>query len=107
MMGSRVHAGDVPLAAALASTDDHSVSVRQALRDAGQAGALTPAPRGWAWWLEPHIDQGPVMEATNTDIGVECAEREIGPGVGHVSALPPAGQTLAATAQRIDEAALD
>src|SRR5271170_679011 len=27
MMGSRVHAGDMPLAAALASTDDHGVSV--------------------------------------------------------------------------------
>jgi N-carbamoyl-L-amino-acid hydrolase len=70
MMGSRVHAGDMQLEAALAITDDHGTTVAQALRDSGQAGALTPAPRGWACWLEAHIEQGPVMEATNTDIGI-------------------------------------
>jgi N-carbamoyl-L-amino-acid hydrolase len=70
MMGSRVHAGDMRLATALATTDDHGVSVAQALRDAGQAGALPPAPRGWACWLEGHIEQGPVMEATGADIGI-------------------------------------
>jgi N-carbamoyl-L-amino-acid hydrolase len=70
MMGSRVHAGDMRLEAALAITDDHGVSVTQALRDSGQAGGLIPAPRGWACWLEAHIEQGPVMEATSTDIGI-------------------------------------
>ena len=70
MMGSRVHAGDMTLEAALGITDDHGVSVGQALRDSGQAGGLTPAPRGWACWLEAHIEQGPVMEATNSDIGI-------------------------------------
>ena len=70
MMGSRVHAGDMTLEAALGITDDHGVSVAQALRDSGQAGALTPSPRGWACWLEAHIEQGPVMEATNSDIGI-------------------------------------
>src|SRR5579863_1730818 len=70
MMGSRVHAGDMTLEAALAMTDDHGVKVEQALRDTGQAGGLTPAPRGWACWLEAHIEQGPIMEATNTDIGI-------------------------------------
>ena len=70
MMGSRVHAGDLALETALATTDDHGVSVEQALRDSGQAGALTPSPRGWACWLEAHIEQGPVMEASSTDIGI-------------------------------------
>ncbi|HET6237265.1 MAG TPA: M20 family metallo-hydrolase [Acetobacteraceae bacterium] len=70
MMGSRVHAGDMRLEVALAITDDHGVSVTQALRDSGQAGGLIPAPRGWACWLEAHIEQGPVMEATGTDIGI-------------------------------------
>jgi N-carbamoyl-L-amino-acid hydrolase len=70
MMGSRVHAGDMGLEAALAVTDDDGISVAQALRDAGQAGGLTPAPRGWACWLEAHIEQGPVMEASNSDIGI-------------------------------------
>jgi N-carbamoyl-L-amino-acid hydrolase len=70
MMGSRVHAANMTLEDALASTDDNGVSVRDALRDSGQAGALTPSPRGWACWLEAHIEQGPVMETTGVDIGI-------------------------------------
>src|SRR3984957_12168894 len=70
MMGSRVHAADMVLEDALAITDDKGTSVRYALGDSGQAGALTPSPRGWACWLELHIEQGPIMEATNTDIGI-------------------------------------
>jgi beta-ureidopropionase / N-carbamoyl-L-amino-acid hydrolase len=70
MMGSRVHAADLMLEEALAITDDKGISVRQALRDSGQAGALTPSPRGWSCWLEAHIEQGPVMEATGVDIGI-------------------------------------
>ena len=70
MMGSRVHAGDLALEGALAITDDQGTSVCEALAASGQAGALTPAPRGWACWLEAHIEQGPVMEATGADIGI-------------------------------------
>jgi beta-ureidopropionase / N-carbamoyl-L-amino-acid hydrolase len=70
MMGSRVAAGAFPLADALAITDDAGVSVAQALADSGQAGPLPPAPRDWSAWLELHIEQGPVMEATGADIGI-------------------------------------
>ncbi|HEY1933091.1 MAG TPA: allantoate amidohydrolase [Acetobacteraceae bacterium] len=70
MMGSRVFAHDMSLEAALAITDDAGISVAQALRDSGQAGALTPSPRGWACWLEAHIEQGPVLEAEAKDIGI-------------------------------------
>ena len=70
MMGSRVHAGDMTLEDALAITDDKGTSVKQALQDSGQAGALTPSPRGWACWLEAHIEQGPVMETAGVDIGI-------------------------------------
>lgn len=70
MMGSRVHAADMTLEAALAITDDNGITVREALQSSGQAGPLTPSPRGWACWLEAHIEQGPIMEATNTDIGI-------------------------------------
>jgi len=70
MMGSRVHAADMTLEDALAITDDKGTSVREALQSSGQAGALTPSPRGWACWLEAHIEQGPVMEATDADIGI-------------------------------------
>ena len=70
MMGSRVAAGELSLAAALATTDDTGLSVAQALADSGQAGALPPAPRNWRAWLELHIEQGPVMEATGAEIGI-------------------------------------
>jgi beta-ureidopropionase / N-carbamoyl-L-amino-acid hydrolase len=70
MMGSRVHATDMTLEDALGITDDNGISVRDALRDTGQAGPLVPSPRGWACWLEAHIEQGPVMEATGADIGI-------------------------------------
>ena len=70
MMGSRVAAGAFPLDSALAITDDHGVSVAQALAESGQAGVLTPAPRDWSAWLELHIEQGPVMEATGAEIGI-------------------------------------
>ena len=70
MMGSRVHAADMVLEDALAITDDKGITVRDALHTSGQAGALTPSPRGWACWLEAHIEQGPVMEATGADIGI-------------------------------------
>jgi beta-ureidopropionase / N-carbamoyl-L-amino-acid hydrolase len=70
MMGSRVFANTLRLEDALAITDDAGTTVGQALRDAGQAGPLTPSPRGWSCWLEAHIEQGPVMEAEGADIGI-------------------------------------
>ncbi len=70
MMGSRVAAGQFPLESALAITDDNGISVEKALAETGQAGPLTPAPRDWAAWLELHIEQGPVMEATGAQIGI-------------------------------------
>lgn len=70
MMGSRVAAGELPLETALAITDDNGVSVARALVDSSQAGPLIPAPRDWSAWLELHIEQGPVMEATGADIGI-------------------------------------
>lgn len=70
MMGSRVAAGTLPLSEALATTDDAGVSVARALAASGQGGRLTPAPREWSAWLELHIEQGPVMEATGADIGI-------------------------------------
>ena len=73
MMGSRVAAGTLPLQEALAITDDDGISVAAALADSLQAGPLPPAPRDWCAWLELHIEQGPVMEATGVDIGIVTA----------------------------------
>lgn len=70
MMGSRVHAGNFPLADALETLDDDGVSVAEALRGIGITGGAAPGPRDWAAWLELHIEQGPMLEATNTDIGI-------------------------------------
>ena len=70
MMGSRVHAGHMPLAEALAVADDAGTTVAQALAAHALAGPLPCAPRDWACLLEPHIEQGPVLEANNQDIGI-------------------------------------
>jgi N-carbamoyl-L-amino-acid hydrolase len=70
MMGSRVHGGNLPLATALATRDDALVSVAEALQAMGITSTTPPGPRDWAAWLELHIEQGPMLEATNTDIGI-------------------------------------
>jgi N-carbamoyl-L-amino-acid hydrolase len=70
MMGSRVHVGDMTLAAALAVRDDDGISVAEALATNNLAGPAPPAPRGWACLLEAHIEQGAVLEATGRDIGI-------------------------------------
>jgi len=72
MMGSRVHAGNLKLETALMTTDDNGVSVADALRALG-IGGPAPGRRDWAAWLELHIEQGPMLEATNTDIGIVTA----------------------------------
>ncbi len=69
MMGSRVHAGDLPLDRALATTDDAGATVGEALGET-QIGFLTPGPRDWAAWIEPHIEQGPVLEQSGAAIGI-------------------------------------
>lgn len=70
MMGSRVHAGNLALDAALATADDAGVTVGAALAALGLAGGAPPAPREWRAWLELHIEQGPELEATGSDIGI-------------------------------------
>ena len=70
MMGSRVHAGDMTLAEALAVRDDDGTSVAEALAEHRLAGPTAPGPRPWAAFLELHIEQGPILEATGQDIGI-------------------------------------
>ncbi len=77
MMGSRVHAGDLPLDRALMTADDDGMTVADALADTFQIGFLTPGPRGWAAWIEPHIEQGPLLE--------QHAPQHSGPVVGIVT----------------------
>ena len=70
MMGSRVHAQTLPLEQALAITDDAGITVAEALAESYQVGLAQPGPRDWAAWIEPHIEQGPVLEAERADIGI-------------------------------------
>ena len=73
MMGSRVHAGTLPLETALATRDDEGTTVAEALVASAQLGLVPPAPRPWACWIEPHIEQGPVLEAHGIPIGIVSA----------------------------------
>ena len=68
MMGSGVFAGVFPLGHCLAQRDGEGVAVGDALRAIGFAGEATaPALGGY---FEAHIEQGPVLEAERTTIGV-------------------------------------
>jgi N-carbamoyl-L-amino-acid hydrolase len=67
MMGSGVYAGAFPLDHCLAQVDREGIRVDRALADIGYAGRDT-APR-FAAYFEPHIEQGPVLEAEGITIG--------------------------------------
>ncbi|GJH15965.1 Zn-dependent hydrolase [Caballeronia novacaledonica] len=69
MMGSGVFAGAFTLDHALAQTDREGVSVRDALASIGYAGERVAAHDVGAYF-EAHIEQGPVLEANDTVIGV-------------------------------------
>jgi N-carbamoyl-L-amino-acid hydrolase len=68
MMGSGVFIGAHPLEQVLAQKDLDGVSVQEALQRIGYAGTAPPHRVGA--YFEVHIEQGPVLEATRTTIGV-------------------------------------
>lgn len=72
-MGSAVFAGALPLETALATTDAAGISVAQALTESIHRLAL-PSQRAFglpmAAYLEAHIEQGPILEATHHPIGI-------------------------------------
>jgi N-carbamoyl-L-amino-acid hydrolase len=68
MMGSGVFIGAHPLEEVLAQKDLDGVSVQEALQRIGYAGTASPHKVGA--YFEAHIEQGPVLEATRTTIGV-------------------------------------
>ena len=67
MMGSGVYAGAFGLEHCLSQTDREGITVGQALTETGYAGRDI-APR-FAAYFEPHIEQGPILEAENITIG--------------------------------------
>ncbi|WP_036663941.1 Zn-dependent hydrolase [Pandoraea sp. SD6-2] len=72
MMGSGVYAGAFTLEHALAQKDHDGVSVAEALRAIGYAGAASAVGQTGAVgaYFEAHIEQGPVLEAHEKTIGV-------------------------------------
>jgi len=68
MMGSGVFAGAYTLEQVLAQKDLDGIAVGEALRAIGYAGAARPHRLGA--YFEAHIEQGPVLEDTQTTIGV-------------------------------------
>ena len=72
MMGSGVYAGAFTLDHALAQKDHDGVSVAEALRAIGYAGAESAVGQAGAVgaYFEAHIEQGPVLEAHEKTIGV-------------------------------------
>ena len=74
MMGSGAFAGALPLADMLARTDaEGSITVGAALASIGYDGAAPAAPRPVHAYFEAHIEQGPILEAAHTAIGVVTA----------------------------------
>ena len=69
MMGSLVHAGGISLAQALETVGTDGTLLSEELQRIGYAGS-TPVGtiKPWAY-LEIHIEQGPILEHENTNIG--------------------------------------
>jgi beta-ureidopropionase / N-carbamoyl-L-amino-acid hydrolase len=70
MMGSAVFAGKLGLDAARARLDKDGVSVGAALDGGGLAGPAPCGARTYGGFVELHIEQGPLLEASGTAIGI-------------------------------------
>lgn len=70
MMGSLVHAGGLPLQQALDTLGTDGTRLGDELARIGYAGTLEPGAIVPHEYLELHIEQGPILEAENTLIGV-------------------------------------
>lgn len=69
MMGSAAFIGKIALRDVLATTDKHGISVGQELQRHQQQGDLALG-RPFSAYYEAHIEQGPILEANQCEIGV-------------------------------------
>jgi N-carbamoyl-L-amino-acid hydrolase len=69
MMGSLVHAGGLPLGDALAAVDMNGVALGDELTRIGYAGSLPVGAIRPRAYLELHIEQGPILEDAQEQIG--------------------------------------
>ena len=70
MMGSGLFAGAFTLDHALNATDRDGITVREALSGIGYAGPDPAGGQPVGAYFEAHIEQGPILEAEDTVIGV-------------------------------------
>ena len=70
MMGSGVFCGAFTLEQALNAVDREGITVREALNAIGYAGTDEVAGQPVDAYFEAHIEQGPILEAEDTVIGV-------------------------------------
>ncbi len=70
MMGSGVFAGALALDAAQALADREGITVGTSLDAIGYRGEADVKPAAFAAYVELHIEQGPLLEASATEIGV-------------------------------------
>ncbi|MGB5755528.1 MAG: Zn-dependent hydrolase [Acidimicrobiales bacterium] len=70
MMGSAVWAGKLGLEQARELTDVNGISVADELDRLGWTGARPARPSAYAAAFELHIEQGPILEAEQVEIGV-------------------------------------
>lgn len=70
MMGSAVWAGHLGLDAARNLVDVDGISVGDELDRLGWAGTRPAAPKPYRGTFELHIEQGPILEAAQTEIGI-------------------------------------
>ena len=69
-MGSGVWSGNLDLNTILAETDKDGISVASALEETGFKGTIKAKPHNIKAALELHIEQGPVLEKQNKEIGI-------------------------------------
>ena len=70
MLGSGVFSGDIPLEAGLGSTSMQGDVLGEELLRIGYSGPEMPGERPIGYYLEPHIEQGPILEEGDHAIGI-------------------------------------
>ena len=70
MIGSGVFAGAFSVEYGHGQTDPAGLSLGAELQRIGYAGSATPGDHRFGAYLEPHIEQGPILEAEGQTIGV-------------------------------------
>ena len=70
MLGSGVFSGDISLEAGLGSTSMQGDVLGEELLRIGYSGPELPGERPIGYYLEPHIEQGPILEEGDHTIGI-------------------------------------